>query len=234
MKKRAQLALPLRDHPFFKTLSPELSSHCERFVQHRSYEPRQIVHFPDDSCDFIYFVRQGQVKITKHIRAAGMARSPREITFRHLFPGDIFGEECLNERSRYGAYAEAITPTVLALMRAADLRRLVREENELVTVLAKRLLARVGDIEQVLLETTSRSVRGRIAAGLARLHRRAPAEECTMLRITHQEIASLVGSTRETTTAVLHSLREDGIIGIANRRITVLDPDALERVARSG
>jgi CRP-like cAMP-binding protein len=42
-----------------------------------------------------------------------------------------------------------------------------------------------------------------------------------------------VGSTRETTTAVLHKLREEGILDIANRRITVLDPAALERAARS-
>jgi len=233
MKKRAQLALTLKDHPFFRNLSGELISRVEQFVHHREYEPRQIIYFPEDSCDFVYSVREGQVKITRHVKSAGPSGAARELTFRHLFPGDLFGEECLVERSKYGAYAEAVVPTILALMRAVDFRRVIRDENEFSLLLARRLIARAHEMEQVLLEATSQTVRGRIAAGLVRLYRKAPRSDRTTLRVTHQEIASLVGSTRETTTAVLHKLREEGILGIANRRITVLDPAALERAARS-
>jgi CRP/FNR family transcriptional regulator len=234
MKKRTQLALPLEEHPFFRTLSPEFVQRISRFVHHRAYEPRQIIYFPEDVCDFAYWVREGQVKVTRHIKSSSLARAPRELTFRHLFPGDIFGEECMMERSHYGLYAEAVLPTILTLMRAADFRRIMREENELALVLLRRLIARANEVEQVLFETTSRSVRGRIAAGLARLHAKAACGEIVTLRVTHQEIASLVGSTRETTTAVLNSLEGEGFIKTANRRVTVLDPEALERVARAG
>ena len=234
IKKRAQLVLGIKDHPFFQSFSAELIARIEPFIQHRAYEPRQIIFFPDDACDFIYAVREGQVKISKHVKPGGLSRGHREIRFRHLFAGDMFGEECLIERSKHGTYAEAVTPTVLSMMRASDFRRMAHSENELIMLVAQRVLGRVSEIEQVLTEALSQTVRCRIAAGLVRLHRKAPQQDSVTLRITHQEIASLVGSTRETTTAVLDEFREKGILSIANRRITVLDPAALERAARSG
>lgn len=234
IKKRAQLVLGIKDHPFFQNLSDDVVARIEPYVHHRAYEPRQIIFFPDDSCDFIYAVREGQVKISRHVKASGHARGHRELSFRHLFAGDLFGEECLQERAKHGAYAEAVTPTVLSMLRAADFRRLTRSENELTLLVAQRLLARVTEVEQVLTEALSQTVRCRIAAGLVRLYRKAPQQEGATLRITHQEVASLVGSTRETTTAMLDEFRSKGILSIANRRITVLDPAALERASRSG
>jgi len=127
-----------------------------------------------------------------------------------------------------------LTQAVLFLMRAGDFRRLVRQEGELSHVLAKWLCRRVTESEEVLAETVFQAVRGRVASGLLRLYRRAPARDKGMLEVTHQELANLIGSTRETTTATLHRLRHEGIVNIGNRRVTVLDPVALEHAARSG
>ena len=118
-------------------------------------------------------------------------------------------------------------------MRADDFRRLAREESEIALLLARRLCTRVIEIERVLAETVFKSVRARVASGLFRLYQRISPGKSDTLAITHQELANLVGSTRETTTAILHDLRKEGILNIANRRITVLDPVALEHVARS-
>ena len=84
----------------------------------------------------------------------------------------------------------------------------------------------------MLTETVFKTVRNRVASCLFRLWWRSPEDE-RALRVTHQDIASLVGSTRETTTAVLHGLRREGILKMASRQITVLDPVKLEHIARS-
>jgi CRP/FNR family transcriptional regulator len=243
MKKRIQpqrgassklpLTVSLRDHSLFKNVSSDLLSRIERYVYHREYEPRQIIYFPEDHCDFVYLVHEGQVKITRQLKTAGASGPTRELTLRHLFPGDLFGEECLMERSKREAYAEAVARTVLFLIRAADFRRMVRDENELTLLLARHLIMRVNETEQVLAETTFKTVRGRVAASLVRLRQKAPENERAVVRVTHQEIANLVGSTRETTSAVLHDLRDEGVLRTANRRVAVLDPAALERIARS-
>ena len=228
MKTQMKHTLSLREAPFFRTMSAGFLARIEDYVYHREYAARQIVFFPDDSCDHVYWVREGRVKTTK------VSGDRRELTLRYLLPGDVFGEECLIEQPKRDAYAEAMVPTVLCLMSAVDFRRTVRDEKEMGLVLAQRLCQRVHEVEQVLADTVFKAVRGRVASGLLRLYRHTPHEEGGPLRVTHQELADLVGSTRETTTSVLHGLQSEGVLKIANRRLTVLDPVALERAARSG
>ncbi len=225
MRKCMKLALSLREEPFFRKMSDSLLARIEGYVFHREYEPRQIIYFPDDPCDYVYWVREGRVKVTR------VSGDGRELTFRHLLPGDMLGEECLVEQPKRGAYAEAMMATILCLMRADDFRRIAREEAEVSLRTAQRLCYRVVETEQVLSESVFKSVRNRVASVLLRLYSRTPKSENGTLRLTHQEIASLIGSTRETTTAVLHGLRNEGILSMANRRVTVLDPVALEHAA---
>ena len=192
------LAHARRKEPFFQALSPEVVARIGSYGYHREYEPRQIIYLPDDRCEHVYWVRDGRVEVR---RVADGRRNP---TFCHLFPGDLFGEECLVKDGRRGAYAEAMMTTVVCLMWAQDFRRIVADEREVALALAQHSGRRVIDLENVLAETVFKTVR------------------------------SLVGSTPETTTTVLHKLREDGILSIANRRVTAPDPVALEHAARSG
>jgi CRP-like cAMP-binding protein len=206
-------------------MNPGVVARIEGFVYHREYESRQIVYFPDDPCDFVYWVRQGRVRVTR------MSPDNRELSFRHLFPGDMLGEECLIPRARRGDYAEALAPSILCLMRTDDYRRLVREESELALAVAQRLAQRVGELEHVLADVVFKPVRNRVASGLLRLYRQKHARSGDDLLVTHQELANLVGTTRETTTATLHELRKEGLIALANRRLRILDAPALQHIA---
>lgn len=227
MKKKIRLALSLREEAFFKNMSARVVARIEALVYHREYEARQIVYFPDDPCDYVYWVREGRLKVTR------VSPDARELTFRHLLPGDMLGEESLAGGTKRNDYAEAMELTILCLMRTDDFRRIAQEEPEVAFSVAERLARRIKECEHVLADTVFSPVRSRIASGLLRLYRREFNHEGHDLRITHQEIANLVGSTRETTTAVLHSFREEGILEIANRRLTVLDPIALEDLAQT-
>jgi CRP-like cAMP-binding protein len=228
IRKQVQLALNVRGEPFFNRLSERVLERVERLVYHREYEARQIVFFPDDPCDYVYWIREGRVRVSR------VPGDGRELTFRHLLPGDVMGEECLTGRQTRYDYAEAMLPSVLCLMRAEDFRRMAMEEAEFSSLVALKLCERVIETERVLAETVFNSVRGRIAAGLLRLYNREGRHNDGHLQITHQEMANLVGSTRETTTLVLHGLRKEGIVTLSNRRLTVLDPGALEHLARNG
>lgn len=226
MRRQLRRALSLQDEPFFRAMSGVVVARLEGYVYHREYETRQIIFFPDDPCDYVYWVRSGRVRVTR------VAPDHRELTFHHLAAGDILGEEGLVERPRRENYAEAMEPTVLCLMRVDDYRRFMQEEAELACKVAQALVRRATESEAVLAETVFQPVRARVAAGLLRLARRERGRAPVVLRITHQEIANLVGSTRETTTLVLHGLRAEGLIALGNRRVTVVDPEALAHVAR--
>ncbi len=218
---------PLREHAFFAPLSESLTARVEGLAYHREYEPRQIIYFPGDPCDHLYWVRHGAARIT---RASG---DGRELTFRHLLEDDLFGEECLTAHKRHTTYAEALERSLLCLVRTDDFLRVIEAESELALAMAQHVTRRLLETETVLAETVFKPVRNRVAAGLLRLYDRTGRANEGVIRITHQEIANLAGSTRETTTAVLHGFKKDGVVRIANRRVTILDPVALEHLARS-
>ena len=138
------------------------------------------------------------------------------------------------DRPKRNDYAEALEPSTLCLMRADDFRRVAREEVELAHAVAVRLSRRVMELEQILAETVFCTVKSRVSFALLRLSKREGHRRTTSLNITHQEVANLVGATRETVTGVLHNLRENGVIELANRRMKVLDLAALQQTAGGG
>jgi CRP/FNR family transcriptional regulator len=225
------MALSLNEAPFFRKLSASTLSRIQDSVYHRNYTPRQIVFFPDDPCDFVYWVREGSVRV---MRSEGHGR---ELTLRHLGPGDVFGEECLLDKPQRQVYAEALETTTLCLMQAADFRRVLCEYPDLTLLLAQHLCKRAEDTEISLAEAYFKNVRARVAGCVLKLHNQAETTKppgngsVRGFRITHLEIASLVGSTRETTTCVLRKLGKEGLIEVKNRRVIVLDAAGLSRAA---
>jgi CRP/FNR family transcriptional regulator len=223
MSKAKRITLPLDEEPFFKGMNGSVLAKIEAYVYHRSYEARQVVYFPDDPCDYVYWVREGRIRVTR------VSGDGRELTFRHLGQGDMLGDECMTDRPKRNDYAEALEASTLCLMRTDDFRRAAREEAELAYAVAVRLSQRVLELEQTLAETVFNTVRERVCSVLARLSRREGNRRAASLIITHQEMANLVGATRETVTGVLHGLREEGVIELANRRVRIVDTAALRQ-----
>ncbi len=209
-------------------MSRPVLAKIEAYVYHRGYEARQVVFFPDDPCDYVYWVRDGRIRVTR------VSGDGRELTFRHLGQGDMLGEECVADRPKRNDYAEALEPSTLCLMRTDDFRRVAREEVELAHAVALRLSQRVLELEQILVETVFNTVRSRVCCVLLRLSKREGHRRAASLNITHQELANLVGATRETVTGVLHGLRTDGVITLANRRLHIVDPAGLRQAAGDG
>mgnify|MGYP006278944545 CR=1 FL=1 len=182
---------------FFESLPPELCRRADALVYRRDYDARQVVYFPDDPCDFAYWVEEGRVRVTR------VGPDSRELSFRHAVPGTLFGEDMLAGRARREDYAECLVPTRLVLVRADDFMRLCHGEPAFAVAVARSVCQRAIEAEHVLAEAVFHSVRRRVAAGLVRLCAREATAPPHELRVTHQEVANLCGTTRETTTLVL-------------------------------
>lgn len=226
MHRFTRLSLPsLAEEKFFHGLDPAVTAGLDAYAWHRQYDPRQIIYFPDDQCDYVYWVRSGRVKIS-HVTEKG-----RELTFRHLFKGDFFGEECLINRPRREAYAEALTKTVLTLVRNDDFFRAVEKEPALTLAVAQHCCRRALAVENTLSDQVFIEVRQRLARRLITLHALDVEGEGDRLCLTHQELANLIGASRETVTATLRVMQEEKLLTLANRCITLLDPEALQQIA---
>lgn len=197
----------------------------ETFAVQREYEPRQIIYFPGDACNHLYCIHSGRVKITRAFSAG------RQHTFRHLVSGDLFGQELLTGRKTRLDYAEAMTPTLLALVPGEDFLRIIRTEPGIGAALARYLAGSLFHIEETMCDMARLDAPRRVACCLWRLCRQENRESPAPLPVTHQDISSLTGITRETVTAILHRLRDAGMVSLANRRIVVLQLARLRKFA---
>ena len=212
--------------PFFRDFNSILVHEIEERATLRLFSGQEVAYFPGDSSNFVYWIKSGRVKISQ------VSGDGREFTFKHYFAGDMFGEDCMFSGALRSNCAQALEPTELICLDGRDFRALLSKDVELTLAVAQANLRRLREAEYVLSETVFRPVRKRIAAGLLRLYNKSGRRSAT-IQVTHQEMANLVGSTRETTTSVLQGLREAGLLETANRRVTVLDPEGLARFARA-
>ena len=211
--------------PLLSGLGPALLSRIEGMTQIRDCQRGESIYFPEDPCDSVYWIEGGRVKLSR------VSTDGRVLSLRHHCSGDMFGEDCMSGWERRCDHAESMEATRLRYMPAEDFRQLLDSELEFSRAVLERVSVRAREMDQLYAEAVFRPVRGRIAAGLLRLYHLERPGGGT-IRVTHQEVANLAGTTRETTTAVLRSLREAGLVEVGNRRVTLLDLEALRQFAQ--
>ncbi len=152
------------------------------------------------------------------------------LTLRLVTAGGIIGEEgLLDGVRRY--QAEAVLDTKIEPL---DTSRLSAEEaDRIAAALAEALDQTYTAVERL----TAQLVKNRLAAVLLDLSRSPLAyhdrQGQVVLRVTHDELAALVGSVRESTTKAVGELVRDGLIESGYRRMRLRDPVALEKLAHS-
>ncbi|MBL7645098.1 MAG: Crp/Fnr family transcriptional regulator [Candidatus Hydrogenedentes bacterium] len=207
------------------SFSPELWARLDGLTQFRECGVRESIYFPEDPCDSVYWIEVGRVKLSR------VSPDGRVLSLRHHSTGDMFGEDCMSGWEQRCDHAESMEATRLRFMSAEAFRSVLDSDLEFARAVLERVSRRAREMDHLYAEAVFRPVRGRIAAGLLRLYQLERPVGRT-IRVTHQEVANLAGSTRETTTAVLHSLREAGVVETGNRRVTLLDLEALRKAAQ--
>ena len=136
-------------------------------------------------------------------------------------------------------FAEAIEPSVLCLMSEHDVRSMLLADSRIAARIICGLGRRLAEVEQRLADTVLKPVPQRLAAVLCQLVEAAPQSGVLSyrgpeIRLTHEQIADLVGTTRATTTKLLGNLREAGLVRLRRGAVVVLDRDRLQAVADHG
>jgi CRP-like cAMP-binding protein len=208
---------------FADMTAAEMRRLAERTVM-RTYARGKVIAQPDDPPETIYLIKEGRVKLCRY------SATGREQILAILDRGDIFGERAL-VGVRAAVHCEAFEDTLICVLRRRDLEDLMASKPELALRVMKVLAERLRQAEDAIENLAFRDVPGRLAALLVRL-----AEvygephgggRRVALRFTHQDLASMIGATRETVTSVLNRFRDDGLIAIEERHIIITDPERL-------
>jgi CRP/FNR family cyclic AMP-dependent transcriptional regulator len=189
---------------------------------------------PHDPQKVLFIVKAGSVRIYR------LSPEGRRLTLVVLGPGALFGEmELIGQRMGEG-FAEALEPSVLCLMSEQDVRSMLLTDTRIATRIITSLGRRLAEVEQRLADTVLKTVPQRVAAVLCRLATAAPPEaglfsqRAPQIRLTHEQLAELVGTTRETVTKLLGELRAAGLVRLRRGGLVVLDLPRLRAAAEHG
>ncbi|WP_344293321.1 Crp/Fnr family transcriptional regulator [Streptomyces synnematoformans] len=195
----------------------------------RTYAAGEMLHSPSQPCEVLFILKRGRVRIFR-VSADG-----RVLTTAIISPGTIFGEMTLLGQRMYGNFAEALDDVTVCVMSHADVRTFLLADPRIAARITEILGRRLADLEQRLSDSVFKSVPQRLATTLVTLSsstdgantRILPGTRHPQITLTHEQLAALAGTSRETTTKVLHEFADRGLLRLARGRITVLEPDRL-------
>lgn len=198
-------------------LTPELRTLALRGMV-RSYPKKAVVINEAEIGDSLFVLLKGSVK------AFAMDESGREITYGRIHSGDYFGEMSLDGGPR-SASVITLEPCTCAVLSRADLSEHLAHEPEFALNLVVQVIRRARAATEAARNMALLDVYGRLVAVLEDhdgVTAHTTAEGVTLESITHLEIASRVGASREMVSRLLKDLEKGGYIEMGTKRITLL------------
>ena len=221
----------LKSISIFSHLSGSEANAVLALMKDQAVAKEEVVFHQHDEKGGLFLILKGEVKISR------LSRDGREVTLSLLREGNFFGEMSLLDGQPRSATAKATVKSRLLFLDRESFLAHVLPMTDVVTKmleeLSKRLRAANQNIENLALGT----VFDRLFHFLGHLGRKFPLVEGKSLitrRPTHQELAEVVGSSRETVTRSLAYMEKRGLIKIGRKEITLLPAFFEEEAVRSG
>lgn len=208
----------------FADLSADEMDAMAQAAPMRTFSAGEIIYSPHQPVERLYILKGGRVRIFR-VSADGRALTTAIVT-----PGTIFGEMVIIGQQMYGSFAEALDEVTVCVMSRGDVQRLLLGDARIAARISEILGQRLAEVEQRLSDAVFKSVPERIASTLTVMAapRRAPSlTRQPQVHLTHEQLAALAGTSRETVTKVLGEFADCGLVRLARGSITVLDAEGL-------
>lgn len=190
------------------------------------YKKDDYIYLPDEASDKIFFINDGRVKIGSY------ANNGKEITKAILSKGEVFGELAMIGEDKRRDYALAVEDAEVCIISSAEMKTLFRDHGSLSMFFMKMMGSKVIEMENRLESLVFKDSRSRIIEYLVDLvnkrGQRVGYEWVVRNFITHQDIANLTATSRQTVTTVLNELRTNDIITFNRKRLLVRALDNLK------
>lgn len=215
---------------FFPAMSKEEMETLLKTTEVRSIRKGDAIYFPGDPADYAYLIKEG------HVRISRISPEGKLLTLDILEPGNIFGEMVVAGQQRRSEIAEAMEDCALCVVPRSVLMSLVEANAKMALHITKIIGLRREKIESRIenLLFCPVSVRlARLFLGLADHYPGRTTEGYRMidLRLTHQEIGSLIGTNREIVTVTLNRLKQQGLLVSLQHKIILMDEAQLTQLA---
>ena len=210
-------------------LSEEELEEFSRLVPDTHVERGRVFYAPGDESEALFVLKRGKVRIYK------AAPEGWEFTLAVVEAGTMFGEMALTAQRMRKGYAEAMEPSDICILKNTDLERIVRGNPEVGMRMIRVLSERLRSCETRLEDVTLKNVPARLASLILQLAASegimTPEGPRIPIHYTHRQLATMIGSSRETVTRAFTKLQKAGAVELRNRYIYLKDTQALERAA---
>jgi CRP-like cAMP-binding protein len=214
----------------FEPLSTEEIEELNGQLTDIHLEPGEIFYTPQDRSEKLFLLQKGQVRIYK-------TSDGREFTLAMVDEGTVFGEMALTAQQLQGAYAQAMKPCEISIMRREDLERLMLDKPHVGLKISHLLSERLRRYESRLEDLSLKGVTARLASLLVLLiESEGVVSGEHRLKIpthyTHEHLGTMIGTNREAVTRAFSHLQDEGVVELRRRLIYVVDIEALRQVAQ--
>ncbi|HBZ72840.1 MAG TPA: hypothetical protein DEP35_25145 [Deltaproteobacteria bacterium] len=167
--------------------------------------------------DYMYVIREGRVKVTK------LSDEGREKILNFLDEGGFFGEMALLDRAPRIASVKTLKPVRLLALSRTDFLNALRTSPDLAMAVIQELVRRLREVDEQASSLSFQRVKERTKGLLRRLAQESAGdpERRTTAALTHQQIADMIGTSRETVTRVVKELKQDGWLHQDGKRYVV-------------
>lgn len=192
---------------------------------------KNLVYLPSDSADGVFLLADGRIQLSSY------THDGKQAIIGFIEPGELFGELALIHAGVREEHAEAVAKSLVIWIPTSDLQSVMEQSSALAFGVTRLIGFRRRRIERRLKSLMFRSSRDRVLRLLCELAEQYgkpdPAGMLIALPLSHQDMANLIGSTRETVTTLLGELQLEGLIDVGRKRIFVKNPLRLAQLAEA-
>jgi CRP-like cAMP-binding protein len=207
----------------FRDLEPEdldwLAAHTTMITARRG----QLLYMPGETSEVLFLLKSGRVRIYR------LSVDGKKFVLSTLGPETFFGDMPLAGQQMYGTYAEAVEDSMLCVLGRPDLERLIETRPQVAIRLLEVVGRRLIEAETAIEDLAFRSVPARLAAALLRLTSEQDGRD--LVGYTHQDLAEMVGTYRETATQALDDFKRRGLVKLGRKHIRIVDEAGLAAIA---
>lgn len=197
-----------------------------------AYKKGQILFFEGNRPLGVFCINRGTVKLYK----TGIDGKEQIVRFAQT--GDMLGYRALIAEEAYSVTAEALESTVACFIPKHEFQEILNTQPNFTKALMKSLSTELGVSQEHLLNMAQKSVRERLAETLLLLldnfHREGVSEDTIAVQMPREDIANVAGTSTETVIRLLSEFKDQGLVELTGKKITILQRDKLARLARSG
>ena len=219
-----QKYLGLSNIDIFQDLSPDDLKEMDQTTTMTTCEPGRVFYAPEDTGEVLFLLKKGRVQLYR------LSPDGKKLIVAILEEGSIFGEMSFIGQGMHNTFAESIDDCTLCVMSRQDIENLIQEKPLVGIRFMEAMAVRLQKTETKLEELAFKGIPARLSSLLLSLS----AEENGASIVdgyTHQDLAEMLGTYRETTTQILNNFKGAGWIEIGRKRIVLLDQEAISDIS---